>query len=380
MKILQVCCYLYPALTYGGPAKVVYDLSVELAKKHQLTIYTTDVWDAQQRIRANKRLPSTVNLKINYFANLVNSWAFHWRFFTGFGMVRQFIKEHQQFDLVHLHDVFILPQILLAYLAILVNKPYLITPHGVIDPVRMQRRSLVKKIFYYLAWPVLKRAQAVIAVSAQEQRDLQKLGLKNVQLVYNGVPEVKVKKSTKFKAFDQQKILTLLYIGKLHPQKGLKELILALKNFSKNWQLLLAGPDDGALAELQQTVAQQQLQQVHFLGYVNDADKQALFALADLFVYPSYAEGFSISVLEAMQAGLPVLITDGCNFAEVAQAKAGWVIKKDHLITQLKDFFQHWPRSTILARRGQQAARLVNTKYSIQAMSAKMEQLYEQAI
>jgi glycosyltransferase involved in cell wall biosynthesis len=64
---------------------------------------------------------------------------------------------------------------------------------------------------------------------------------------------------------------------------------------------------------------------IHFVGEVAGERKRAAFSLADLFVLPSESEGFSNAIIEAMSWGLPALITEGCNFPEVGEEKAGWV-------------------------------------------------------
>ena len=87
-RILEVVSYFFPALSYGGPAKVVYDLSKELSKKNQITVYTTDVWDEERRIKESEKLKNSQNFKVCYFLNIINSLVFSQRFFTGFGMVK----------------------------------------------------------------------------------------------------------------------------------------------------------------------------------------------------------------------------------------------------------------------------------------------------
>lgn len=380
MKILEVCSYLYPALSYGGPAKVVYDLSAELAKKHQVIIYTTDVWDQQRRIKNTEKLPAKRLLRIEYFKNVVNSWAYTARFFTGFGMIVHYGKKWQSYDVVHLHDVYIIPQLLIGYMALWHRKPLVISPHGVLDPVRSQRRSLVKAAVWLIAKPLLRRATVLIATSDKEATDLCTLGLKNSIVIENGIPQLTTKPSHRFSNLKTTK-QTLLYVGKLHPQKGLLELVKAYATVADKYQLIIAGPDDGLLKELIAYKNTHHLADLQLVGYVTDTDKRALFALADLFVYPSHAEGFSISILEALQAGVPVLITKGCNFPRVAEYAAGTILPGRNLVKELTMFLKSYQPTSAQSKKQQQNARqLIADYYSIGIMAAQVEKLYEQCL
>jgi glycosyltransferase involved in cell wall biosynthesis len=377
MKILQVCSYLYPALNYGGPAKVVYDLSIELSKNNLVTIYTTDVWDSQRRIKRNERLKSKKNFQVVYFENLLNGLAYTMRFFTGFGMVIKFIKDFKKTDVVHMHDVFILPQILVGYIAVAIKKPLFVSPHGVLDPVRFQRRSLIKRLLFSIVEPLFHKAIMIIATSPKEAKDLKKLGFSNVLTIPNGIPLNNVKPSHQYSRYKSKKI-TLLYVGKLHPQKGLFELLQAFEKTNNAFQLLIAGPNDGSVHEIQNYIQDKKLSDIHLLGFVNDKQKQELFELADVFVYPSHAEGFSISILEALAAGLPVLITDGCNFPEVREFDAGFVVKNEDLIKQLKQALMKISRSpNDLKTMKKNAKKLVKDKYTIDRMAQHFEHLYQ---
>jgi glycosyltransferase involved in cell wall biosynthesis len=381
MRILQVCSYLYPALTYGGPAKMVYDLSLELSENNHVTIYTTDVWDSKRRITKKEKLISKSNLTVRYFSNIFNSLAFKIRFFTGFGMVFDFVKNSNKYDIIHFHDVFIFPQLFIALLAIVLKTPFVVTPHGVLDPVRLEKKTLPKKIMMPLASFCLKRAKVIIAVSDKEAKDLKKIGFNNVKTVWNGVSKLKVKPSEKFSEHLKRNITTLLYIGKIHPQKGLKEVINSLSKSKLIAQLLIAGPDDGGKQELKKIVREKKLNNVHFLGFVGDREKKELYKLSDIFVHPSYAEGFSISILEAMQERLPVIISDGCNFKEVKKSKAGFIVKVEKLEKELTEVFNKIALSKAdISKLGKNGAKLIKSGYTISKMSSENYKIYEQFV
>lgn len=377
MRILQVCAYLYPALQYGGPAKVVYDLSVELSKDNQVTVLTSDVWDENRRISLSEQLQSKRNIVFIYTKNIINNIAYSARFFSCFGMISYFISNRRSFDLVHIHDVFIIPQLVVGYLAVLFKVPVILSPHGILDPVRMKKKSILKSLLYsIMVHPLLQRTSAIVATSDKEKLDLQQLGFTNVSTVWNGIPsETNASRNTS----TARTAVVGLYVGKLHTQKGLIELVSVANRFSSDeFKLLLAGPDDGALARIKQVMNDDQ---VLLTGFVDDQKKQLLFSKADFFVYPSYAEGFSISILEALSNALPVMITDQCNFPLVEKYGAGYICKVNDLEKDLELAI-----SDILKNRGKlkkmaiQAKRLLADHFTISIMAKEMKRVYEHSM
>ena len=380
MKILEVVSYLYPSMVYGGPAKVVYEMSRDLAFGNRVTIYTTDVWDEKSRIPQKKKLKNSKDFEVFYFRNIFNSLAFRYRFFTGLGMVFAYIGRHDEFDIVHIHDVYIIPQLLIGILAILYKRPYLVTPHGVLDPLRAEQKSFLKSIVYHiLARYVLSRAKLLVATSDQEKKDLLALGFKNVEVVFNGISMNIEKPSTKFEKFRDESLFTILYIGKIHPLKGLDCLLAALKDVKFRCRLLVAGPDDGARGNLEKITSRYNLKDVHFLNYVDEKEKSELFSIADLFVYPSRSEGFSISILEAIKYKVPVLITSACNFPDIASFKAGFVLPNKNLDKSLRVILSELNnKRETLKRFGENGRRLIEERYSIKLMAKKMDSLYRE--
>jgi glycosyltransferase involved in cell wall biosynthesis len=121
----------------------------------------------------------------------------------------------------------------------------------------------------------------------------------------------------------------VLFLGRVHPKKGLDVLLLAwskLTAMMQGWQLVIAGPDEqGHLARIQNLSHSLGLaNSVVFTGPVTGHAKLQLLYSCDLFILPSYSEGFSMSILEAMACGRPVIATDACNFPDLAASGAGW--------------------------------------------------------
>lgn len=378
MRILQVIPYFWPALSFGGPVKVTLQLSQELAKRHEVTIYTSDAWDAKRRMTKSEMLKPEKKLKVYYVKNFVNSLAFSSRLYTNFGIIPLYIRHLGDFDLVHINDVFSLPQLTIATIAKLGKRSYVVSTHGV-DIAGSSRRSFIKKIAYsLLVKNVLINAKHIIATSDGEALILKKLGFTNVQVVYNGIVIRKKGASKKTKKLVKSKALTLLYIGRINKLKGLDRVVKAMRVLTFPTQLLVAGPDDGEKTNLLRIINKHKLaDKVQFLGFVDEEAKEKLYGQADLFIYPSRLEGFSISILEAMDHSLPVIITKECNFPDVAKFKAGLVLSnlgiENQLSTHLKNLYHNRDK---LEKMAVNAKKLINAKYSIGAMAKNVEKLY----
>ncbi|HEX7017934.1 MAG TPA: glycosyltransferase [Patescibacteria group bacterium] len=379
MKILQLCPYLYPALAYGGPAKVVWQLSQELAKHHQVTIYTSDSFNKHQRLIPSQLVTAT-NPKVLYFKNIWNSLAYNQRLFTHFALIGEYWKHRHTFDIVHIHDVFVLPQLITALVARIFRHKYFISPHGVLNTTRLEHKSFIKwLLFTLLVKPVLTGATTIVATSQAEADELRANGFAQVSVVPNGVIANQVQPTHQFQTVEQTNQPTLLYIGRLHPQKGLMELLQAIKEIKTPCLLLIAGPDDGIKERMIRYIEDHQLaNKVKLLGLVNPAQKKELYQLADIFVYPSYNEGFSISILEALAEGLPVLITDGCHFPDVKTYHVGKIVSINNLAAELTQAIpQLLADKASLKLYSKNAKQLVAQKYSIEHMAQRISSLYE---
>ena len=128
--------------------------------------------------------------------------------------------------------------------------------------------------------------------------------------------------------------ILILFLGRLDPKKGLDLLaqgFQVIQSYFPKTHLIIAGPDNiGFLPTVKKyfTLAKC-LDAVTFTGMLTGHQKYAALAASDIFISPSYSEGFSMSVLEAMASNLPCVITTGCNFPEAKIANAAHVVDID---------------------------------------------------
>lgn len=217
------------------------------------------------------------------------------------------------------------------------GNPYLVTPQGMLDPWAVNnsrwRKRLVGALYEYRH---LRDAACLHATSLAELATFRAFGLRNpICVIPNGVdlppdsaPTAPTAPWRDAVPRDQR---VLLYLSRLHPKKGLVNLLRAWETVQKQipqsareWTLVVAGWDQGShRAELEREVEALGIRSsVVFPGPLYGADKTAAYQHADAFVLPSLSEGLPLVVLEAWSHRLPVLLTTACNLPEGAAAGA----------------------------------------------------------
>ena len=202
------------------------------------------------------------------------------------------------------------------------------------------RRSAWKKRLARFAFQdrVFARSHCLQAKSEAEYRDIRLFGLhKPVALIPNAIGDPVDVGDPERSAFRErhgipQDKRILLYLGRLHPVKGLERLLTAwasLSSFHSEWQLVLAGPDeDGYQSVLTALVGQFVLgRTVTFTGSLHGREKWATYATAELFVMASDFENFGSAIAEALACGLPVVTTTGTPWMALRDTGCGWWVE-----------------------------------------------------
>lgn len=214
--------------------------------------------------------------------------------------------------------------------------PVIIHPHGMLEPWALRRSSWKKQMTGRL-WEFenLQRAACLRVTSTDELQSVRDFGLKNpVALIPNGID---VEDFASLPPSSEAEALlpslkgrrVLLFLSRVHPKKGLPMLLRAWQAINaerQEWLLAIAGPDqNGHTDELRQMVNDLDLSaSVVFLGALFAEKKLAAYALADLFVLPSFSENFGVAVAEALAAGVPVVTTSGTPWKSLPERGCGW--------------------------------------------------------
>lgn len=191
-----------------------------------------------------------------------------------------------------------------------------------------------RKNFWHKALRIKKlahEASVIVAVSENTRQDvIELLGVakEKVKTIYSGVnPALSLPSPEETKKFIVHNNLNsrfILYLGTIEPRKNLAGLIYAYNRFRDeninlvDVQLVLAGAKGWRHREIFRAWENSPYRNdIKFLGYVSATEKELLYQKAEVFIYPSYYEGFGLPVLEAMDRGLAVITSNVSSVPEV---------------------------------------------------------------
>lgn len=239
-------------------------------------------------------------------------------------------------DIVHGHGFYVGPNWILGSEVRRQEKAFVYHSHGFLDPWILGRSKIKKRVAHFLFESAnFRHASLWRALSKKEEAQIRDFGIKAPVIVLpNGVKRPVERTATELAEFaakfPKQRPKRAIFLSRIHSKKGLDLLIPAWAalpaELTRDWELLLFGPDEGGYAsEVARWIDEAGLgDSVHLMGGVTGEAKEASFRSADLFVLPSYSEGFPMAILEAASYGLPVVQTNECNFPELTAANGAW--------------------------------------------------------
>lgn len=238
-------------------------------------------------------------------------------------------------DVVHGHGFYVAPNWVLGREARRLRKPLIYHPHGMFEPWILERSRGKKRIAHWLFENAnFRHARLWRALTGKEADQIRAQGITAPVIICpNGIDPVSFARVPGLRTNCVQKTRReLLFLARLHPKKGLDLLMQAWaslpSDLRRDWRIVIAGPDElGHRAEIEALVARLGIAaDVAFTGSVSGESKLAVLASADAFVLPSYSEGFSVAILEALACRLPVVATHACNFPDLEKQGGGWCV------------------------------------------------------
>lgn len=370
----------------GGPSVSLHNTLKALRRRGIVAeVVTTD--DDGKHARLDVPLDRFVEVegeRVRYFPRQAAKYTFS-------APLLRWLRLHTgQYDVVHTHGLFSFAPLAAAWCARAKGVPYIMRPAGVLDTWGLRNKSrLVKALsLSVIEGPLLCSAAAVHFTTPLEQARAAELALRIRPIVLpTGVDmdaspdEVSVQPADA-PALDGK--LVILYLARIHPIKCVDVLLRAHAGLGERQStaLVIAGDGDAALVgRLKQLAAELgRGDDVHWVGFATGELKRWLLRRADLLVLPSASENFGVAVVEAMNAGRPVVVTNGCGLADFVRQHGAGVVTDgsvDALRAALAQLLGNERQRATMGEAGRVAAQ---RDLSLDAFGARLEGLYRSVL
>jgi glycosyltransferase involved in cell wall biosynthesis len=371
MKILNISPAFKPLWNFGGSVITSFEVARELIRQgHSVFTLVTNA-----RRQSNQVLPVSEDILYDGIqVRCCKKWGPTPPFWSP-ELRRQVRLRAAQHDIALIRSCWTYVGVAASQECRAVHLPYLAYPEGSIVPWTMRYSRLKKQIWWSL-WEhtYFRKAAAIVALTEAERENMRSMGLKNrIEVIPNGINLADLEdgsgRAELEATWGQLKGKRwLLFLGRLHPIKGLDLLIQAFSQIAPQFRdhlLVLAGPDEkGFLKQVQKMVADSGTSnQVLITGPVYGKAKVGLLKESEVFTLTSYSEGFPMSVAEALGCGVPVLLTEACNIPEVASKEAGFVVSPS--VAAISQALTDLLRDDILRRNmGRNARDLASSRFT----------------
>lgn len=287
--------------------------------------------------------------------------------------------------ILHIHGLWTYHSLAATQIQKQYQTPMMVSPRGMLDPWALQRSRWKKRILWsFIEKRFLQRCGCIHALCLSEARAIRKAGLTQpIAVIPNGVdvPQDEDLDSPEMNRKERR----VLFLGRIHPKKGIASLIEGWARFldsnpelQEHWKLIIAGWDDGGHLASYRRLAENTgfAHTITWLGATYGGAKVDLIRSADWFILPSLSEGLPMAVLEAWSYGLPTLMTEECNlpigFAEAISIK---IESSAHSIASQLEVISQIPESQ-RREMGAKARRLVEEDFTWRTQGERLGEVY----
>jgi glycosyltransferase involved in cell wall biosynthesis len=357
----------------GGTETIVRNLSILLNKKGVQTDVMT--FSMNRKWNAKWRGKTEIIDGITVFRIPALNWlpiAHSDRITLGINLIPSRFKYIlKNYDIVHFHEF----ELSFPLFSCTVRKPKIIHFHGI-------NIDFLKR--YHLSRLLLKHlADFYISITKKMRNDLLKLGLPTNKVIYvpNGI------NTSLFVPKGEKEDNLILFVGRITAAKGLHILLKALSYLRTSVHLAVIGPSDWDqkyyvdVLRLIEKENQRGTHRITYLGALDQVDVITWYQKASIFVLPSFAEGFPVTVLEALSCELPVIVTPVGGIPEVVKDKENGILVPVNDAVRLSEAIQFLlDNKDARIRFGRKGRKSVIENFSIETMASRLRELYEKII
>jgi glycosyltransferase involved in cell wall biosynthesis len=322
MKLLFISPSFYPATFYGGPSFLNRRMCEALSQHDDvdLKVLTTDADGPRRRID----LTSVAGGRTHGFAVIYCRRQL--KPDISFTLLARLPGMIRRADVVHLNGVYSFTTLPALVLCRVMKKPVVWSTLGALQRWPGVRRGRAKRIFETACDELCEPGRVVIHVASIEEENESRL-----RITHAG--RMVIRYGTDVPALDRDyrargPALRLLYLGRLHPIKGIENLLPAMSQAMARTTLDICGEGEPSYeALLRSRVVELGLgERVRFHGAVSEAAKEVRFREADICVVPSFKESFGAVVTESLARAVPVITSMGTPWQEIEKIGCGlWV-------------------------------------------------------
>ncbi len=370
--ILDVWSHIEPRFGGVGPAASALATAVERGGMHTRQVAICDQFE--------KRLADGIDPRVERICCSTT------RGLADFRLARALPEAVEGCDVCHVHGMWLPHCLVVRSLAERFQKPLVSSVHGMLEAWELRNKRLKKSLYSWLfERRSIGRSSCLRALSEREVADYRRYGNPGpIAVVPNGIEQLeRVDTGQYFDKFPELRQKSIvLFLGRVHHKKGVLNLLHAWRAVAarhRDAHLVVAGPEYGDTGErMRALIAEFNLKaSVTIAGVISGQTKLAALSSARYFCLPSFSEGLSVAVLEALSIGLPVVITPECNINGVGAMMAGRVTSNkvdelaDALISCLDATSSEW-----LAMSGA-AQKLARSQYDWGQVARTMRSVYE---
>ncbi len=354
----------------GGYSESSFLLREKLECIKNNNVYLFGFWKSKF-LKLNYRLTDKINI---FLPGFINKFPMSYNYFIKIFRIKP--------EIIDIQGVWSSTSIFNLAYYFLTKTPYIVTPRGMLEKWALQQSYFKKKIFYFFVEKFhLKFASCLRATSEIEAKRFKELGFTKIITIPNSIKIPKMNTSLKKK---NKKKKRLLFLSRLHPKKGLIELLHTWKHIQKkynDWELLICGYDeDNYKKEIIKTINELKLERVILKGFVTGKDKDNLYKSSDLFILLSHSENFGLAIAEALSFCIPVITTTNTPWKKLNKNKCGWCVDLNinNIVKTLKKAIEIDPKEKILM--GKRGRSWMIKEFSDQSIGIKMHSVYKQIL
>ena len=323
--------------------------------------------------------------KVKLIEIFVPVWARSWRWGAGFNRALRKVLAEPDCNVLHLHGVWRAAPWMAQRVATEIGVPSVLTVHGMLEPWAWHGQGCMQRLKKQLYWkfvarPVFRNVSVLHAITPLERDHLAELiPGKPIELIPNAIDLARVDQESLGHEVQPEKIV--LFLGRIHPKKGIDLLIEAFiaAQIGNDWRLLIVGPDEDKayMRRLNRIVEDHAASStIQFIGPVYSAEKISWLTRAWIVVVPSHSEVVGMVNLEAGACGTPTITTYQTGLSDW-QEGGGLLIhpNKDELAQKLREVAA-W---SLTERReeGYKIRAFVRERYSLESVGQKWIRLYQ---